>query len=779
MFKKLLNKLKKYRLILLLILLLIVKIQIVKVQPIKEGYTLIYDDQLMVEQANSIVSGKWLGDYNSKTLVKGVFTPLFIALTYILNIPFLIGKEIFYGIACITFIISISKNIKNKICLILMYLIILFNPIEYSMQLCRVYRDGIYSSLILFLLSFLIEIFLNRKENAKKQIKYFIGAGLSFTSCFLCREETIWLLPFIIIITLCTIIPNYFNKKILLYLIPIAIFVISINAICLINYKNYGVYTLNQYWGKPFKSAYGALLRVKPEEEKKRVPITHETMKRLYELSPKFAELQDFLEGPRGYEWRNIGAKIDDELTGAYVQWALMDAVNSLGYYQNAKKADQYYTDLANEINELCDDGKVESRKGKIISNSCYFNLKDIMYVIGKMPKTIEFQYRLKDANMMVINTRNVISKSGQRKIFEKMTKQPIERIEHYFHGNNRIKIKIIEQVKEVYDRINPYLFYVSALCSIIFIFINIKKLKKIYEECVILLSLSILYFTRIFIITFTEEMMFAEALKVSYLACIYDIQYLFGIISIIYLIIDIKNKIKKGRNMQDNIILTILIPAKDEEDTIEIVINKAKKWIENEKINAEILVVNNNSADKTKEVALSLNVRVIDVYKEGYGNALREGIKNSKGKYIIMGDADDSYNFLELDDFFKELQNGNDLVIGNRYHNIEKGAMKWSHRYIGTPILSFWIRKKYKIQIKDVNCGLRGFNKEKIMDLSLKCEGMEFASEMIIKAKKANLKIKEIPINFHKDKRKEKSKSHLNTIRDGFRHLKVILFIN
>ena len=122
---KILEKIKKYRLILILILLLIIKLIIVQVQPIASKYTMIYDDQLMVEQANNIVSGNWLGEYNSRTLTKGVFTPLFIALMYILHIPFLMGKEIFYGIACIVFTIIISKRIRSKAVLISIYAVIL------------------------------------------------------------------------------------------------------------------------------------------------------------------------------------------------------------------------------------------------------------------------------------------------------------------------------------------------------------------------------------------------------------------------------------------------------------------------------------------------------------------------------------------------------------------------------------------------------------------------------------------------------------------------------
>ena len=225
--------------------------------------------------------------------------------------------------------------------------------------------------------------------------------------------------------------------------------------------------------------------------------------------------------------------------------------------------------------------------------------------------------------------------------------------------------------------------------------------------------------------------------------------------------------------NVDTNIELTVLIPALNEEKTIEIVIQKAQKCLANHNIRGEVLIANNNSIDKTKEIALQNNAKVIDVKNRGYGNALRKGIENANGTYIIMGDADDSYNFLEIEEFINTLKQGYDLVIGNRYANMEKGAMKWSHKYIGTPFLTYLINKKYKLNLKDINCGLRAFKKDKILELDLQSEGMEFASEMVIKAKKANLKINEIPISFYKDKRGHQS--HLNTIKDGLRHLKVI----
>lgn len=220
---------------------------------------------------------------------------------------------------------------------------------------------------------------------------------------------------------------------------------------------------------------------------------------------------------------------------------------------------------------------------------------------------------------------------------------------------------------------------------------------------------------------------------------------------------------------------LTILIPALDEEETIKNCIIKAKQFLKDEKIEGEVLVVDNNSKDNTMEIAKREGARVICVKEKGYGIALTKGSKEAKGKYTIIGDADESYNFLEAKEFVDKLRNGNDLVIGNRFKGkMEKGAMKFSHRYIGTPMLSYMIRKKYNIPIGDVNCGMRGYITKKMNNLNCIATGMEYATEMLIKAKKSDLKIAEIPVNLYQDKRNKKS--HLRTIKDGIRHLKIII---
>lgn len=217
---------------------------------------------------------------------------------------------------------------------------------------------------------------------------------------------------------------------------------------------------------------------------------------------------------------------------------------------------------------------------------------------------------------------------------------------------------------------------------------------------------------------------------------------------------------------------LTILMPCLNEEKTISICIQKAKEFLKNNNINGEILIVDNGSIDNSTLIAKKMGVRVEKEEKKGYGNALKKGNLSAKGKYIVMLDCDDSYIFEDILPILQELEKGNDLVIGNRFRgNIEKGAMPFSHKYIGNPMLSTIGRKLYKVpEVRDWHCGIRGYSKDAILKLNLQSTGMEYASEMIIKAAKMKLKMAEIPVNLKKDSRNKKP--HLRTIRDGLRHL-------
>ncbi len=220
---------------------------------------------------------------------------------------------------------------------------------------------------------------------------------------------------------------------------------------------------------------------------------------------------------------------------------------------------------------------------------------------------------------------------------------------------------------------------------------------------------------------------------------------------------------------------LTILMPCLNEEETLTACIQKAKTFLEKNKIDGEILVSDNGSTDRSREIAVSEGARVVVAEQRGYGSALIAGTKEAQGKYIIMGDADDSYDFLHLMPFLEKLREGYDLVMGDRFTGgIERGAMPWSHRYIGNPFLSFVGRKLYHSNVRDFHCGLRGYNRESILNLNLRASGMEYASEMVVKAELNKLKITEVPVILRQDGRSRAS--HLRSFRDGCRHLKLLL---
>jgi glycosyltransferase involved in cell wall biosynthesis len=220
---------------------------------------------------------------------------------------------------------------------------------------------------------------------------------------------------------------------------------------------------------------------------------------------------------------------------------------------------------------------------------------------------------------------------------------------------------------------------------------------------------------------------------------------------------------------------LTILMPCLNEAKTVGRCIAAAREFLQRAGISGEVLVADNGSTDGSQALAEAAGARVIPVPQRGYGAALLGGIAAAEGRYIIMGDADCSYDFSRLDAFVESLRGGADLVMGNRFQGgIEAGAMPFLHRYLGNPVLSFVGRLFFRTGIRDFHCGLRGFSRAAIQRLGLITPGMEFASEMVAKAALAGLKITEVPTTLRPDGRDRPP--HLRTWRDGWRHLRFLL---
>jgi glycosyltransferase involved in cell wall biosynthesis len=223
---------------------------------------------------------------------------------------------------------------------------------------------------------------------------------------------------------------------------------------------------------------------------------------------------------------------------------------------------------------------------------------------------------------------------------------------------------------------------------------------------------------------------------------------------------------------------LTILMPCLNEAETLGRCIEKARTGLERSGVNGEILVADNGSTDGSQEIAQKLGARVVPVPARGYGSALRGGLETAHGRWIILGDADDSYDFSSIEGFVQRFREGYDLVMGCRLPagggTIAHGAMPWKNRWIGNPCLSFIGRLFFRCPVHDFHCGLRGITKEAYRKLDLKTSGMEFASEVVIKATLHSLRIAETPVTLHKDGRSRPP--HLRPWRDGWRHLRFML---
>ena len=230
-----------------------------------------------------------------------------------------------------------------------------------------------------------------------------------------------------------------------------------------------------------------------------------------------------------------------------------------------------------------------------------------------------------------------------------------------------------------------------------------------------------------------------------------------------------------ESKTKRSEILLTILMPCLNEAETLAVCIRKAKGFLKKSGLKGEVLIADNGSTDGSQSIAQKEGARLVKIKHKGYGNALIGGIEAAEGKYIIMGDADDSYDFKDLGQFVEKLEQGYDLVMGNRFKGgIRKGAMPPLHKYLGNPVLSGIGKLFFRSPINDFHSGLRGFKRDAILSLDLQTTGMEYASEMVVKATLNKLKITEVPVVLYPDGRSRPP--HLRSWRDGWRHLRFLL---
>src|SRR5690242_1717822 len=222
----------------------------------------------------------------------------------------------------------------------------------------------------------------------------------------------------------------------------------------------------------------------------------------------------------------------------------------------------------------------------------------------------------------------------------------------------------------------------------------------------------------------------------------------------------------------EDELVVSVVIPCLNEEGNIEHCVSVARSVLEEHAIPGEVVVADNASEDRSAELAAAAGARVVSEPRRGYGSAYLAGFSAARGRYIVMADADLTYDFSETPRFVKELHAGAELVMGDRMDNNQPGAMPWLHRYVGNPILTGILNLFFRTGVNDAHCGMRALRREVLPALELRSTGMEFASEMVIRASKANLEIRQLPIEYHP----RGGESKLSSFRDGWRHLRFLL---
>lgn len=403
----------------LFLLFLIIKIFLITNMPIDDkGYTM-HDDYLMVNMAKNLIEGNWLGSFDQFTFIKGITYPVFLAINYKLHIPFYIANTILYFIACLLFVIAIKGIIKRNWYRVFIFFIMFFSPISYAIgTFQRAYRDDIYYSLILILISAYIGIYLRTKEKFEAK-NWIIIASVSFTLAWFCREDTIWIIPFMVFfsIAICFRKTITIRNKIICVTMPYVFCIFCGILIGGINYFVYGIFAINDMQYSSYSKAYSSMTQIKTENNYKKVTLPKETIEKLYKECPSFLELKPYYNGVgdiydgigggwllASSEWN--GKEVpENELGASHSMWAFRAAVSYMGYYESAKKADEYYKRLNNEINIAFNEGRLERKEGIRVPLFTTMNISDVYELMNTMK--IVFNYIVKyhsaiDGNMIM-----------------------------------------------------------------------------------------------------------------------------------------------------------------------------------------------------------------------------------------------------------------------------------------------------------------------------------------------------------------------------------------
>lgn len=629
---------KEHILILLGILALIVKLYFVYDMPIWARPGSARDDLWMIKMADSIAHGNWLGNYDEFTFIKGITYPVFLAMGYVLRIPVNITHTLLYVLSVCIFIYAIKPIITKNRYLLLVYLIMFLSPITFATYTFQIiYRDDIYYSLILIIVSCYIALFFRNRDFDKCK-SWIALTCIDFIAVMFCREDSIWIVPFMLPAAyyICRHSNFQMRNKLAIVAAPFVAFLISCIFLGSINYMVYGKFTINEFQYSSFTRAYSVLTQVKADNVHTKVKLTNEAMDKIYNVSLSFRELKEAYDGDVGNlwrgaskEWNHADGVPDGQIAASHSMWAFRNAVASLGYYESPQKADEYYERVIREVNEAFDNGTLEKKTSfnvPLFSMISLDDAKKLPYEIFKTAKYVIDEEKLtcsveleevegahvygdvaefekitrqfaigakksrvsgwiasknNDVQVFIVNKQSganipfkestdvhayfknegknyyntqkcrfdvsdsediaskyeIISKNRAGDVIDTININHAGRIENdnvilyieaYIHPDQeydksimQYKVDVLNMVSHIYALCNRYLLVGLTLAVMVLMFSHTYKLKSVYLH--VLLSLWIVFFMRIFVISFNSITAF-NSLGYAYLSPCYPI---------------------------------------------------------------------------------------------------------------------------------------------------------------------------------------------------------------------------------------------------------------
>jgi hypothetical protein len=443
-----------------------------------------HDDLLFARQAMDIAGGHWLGEYDQMTLIKGPFYPLFIAIAYWLAIPVMTAQQLLYFGAVLTFVCAIFPAVQNRKIGMAIFVFLLMNPFTYFYDgTGRLFRLNIYPTLGLLTLACLCGLIIRDGTSLKTRLAWAAGAGLAFGCFWHTREESIWLVPSVLLIVLYHVYRSVreggwqnLGSLAVVYLAPALIFSFVTLGFYSLNYRHYGLFTTVEIETPPFTSAYGGLLRIKSDKWRQYFPVVKDAREKAYAVSPSFKELEPYLEGELGDGWRNLAGA--DDLPAAFFIWVFRDSVAKTGHYSSSKEAMSFYSQIGRDIDAACEDGRLDCYP-RVSNLVPHWHAEYNKFFFPILWKTLK---RIVRFNECSATTEGIYSRASAEEVvlFQAVSHETIRTSvpkvwnkyapPYHLHLNQE-KVKILNDAGRYYSYIVPSLFLLGMaglVCSLL-----------------------------------------------------------------------------------------------------------------------------------------------------------------------------------------------------------------------------------------------------------------------------------------------------------------------